>query len=141
KVNFLKRLESSVSSFASTMARTVEKIETLENKLKEYKAKPNTTTTVDDSEIAQPADAGDDEELADAIEVGSKLSYKLEHMKVEEWLRELQRDKQQLSSLEAQARAVTPDRDKKLQELKGLIGNKIRSGQRDKDGRPNRKLL
>ena len=37
KVNFLKRLESSVRSFAITMSRTVEKIEDLEQRLEGYK--------------------------------------------------------------------------------------------------------
>ena len=36
KVNFLKRLESSVSSFAITMERTIEKIKDLENQIKRF---------------------------------------------------------------------------------------------------------
>ena len=37
KVNFLKRLESSVYSFALTMGRTIEKIEALEKRLSDFK--------------------------------------------------------------------------------------------------------
>jgi|GEM_PF-5290743 len=39
KVNFLKRLESSVQSFEISMDRTIKKIEKLENKINEYKLK------------------------------------------------------------------------------------------------------
>ena len=36
KVNFLKRLESSVKSFEITMGRTIAKIEALEKKINDY---------------------------------------------------------------------------------------------------------
>jgi hypothetical protein len=41
KVNFLKRLESSVHSFEITMERTIAKIEALERKIRNYQAMPD----------------------------------------------------------------------------------------------------
>lgn len=61
KVNFLKRLESSVVSFADTMARTVIKIEDLIKKIKQLDEIEN---LIDDD--------SDDEELNDALAVGKK---------------------------------------------------------------------
>jgi hypothetical protein len=50
----------------------------------------------------------------------------LEHLRLNDWLKDLQNDKQQLSLLHASAEAVTPERDAKLKELKELVRRKVK---------------
>lgn len=83
----------------------------------------------------------DDEELRDALEVGGKFKYKLEHLHLDKWLKDLKRDKQQLVILHLSAKDVTPDRDSKLAELKTLIAEKARRPSKNKESKLNRKVL
>jgi SNF2 family DNA or RNA helicase len=139
KVNFLKRLESSVHSFALTMQRTVKKIEDIEKRLRTFEAFREQNQELDFDSLG-PEDI-DDEELADALEVGKKLTFKTAHLDVNRWLQALQNDKQQINGLYVQAHDVSPERDAKLAELKSLIRAKVTSPTEDKLGRPNRKVL
>ena len=140
KMNFLKRLESSVESFEITMARTIGKIEDLERKIQNYQATPNQNPESEELElnIAMPAAENDAD---DPLEVGGKFKYRLEHLKLNDWLRDLQKDKQQLSLLHSSAEAVTPERDAKLKELKRLIERKVKDPTTNKRGELNKKVL
>jgi ERCC4-related helicase len=139
KVNFLKRLESSVSSFAISMERTMEKIKTLEEKIKTFK-QVRTENLALDFEMLYNVDA-EDEELRDAMQTGTKLKYRLEHLDVDRWLRDLAKDRKQLNLLYLSAKQVTVDRDAKLKDLKQLIADRVKNSTRDKDGRLTRKVL
>ena len=140
KMNFLKRLESSVESFEITMARTIGKIEDLERKIQNYQAAPNQNPESEELElnIAMPEAENDAD---DPLEVGGKFKYRLEHLKLNDWLRDLQKDKQQLSLLHSSAEAVTPERDAKLKELKRLIERKVKDPTTNKRGESNKKVL
>ena len=81
KVNFLKRLESSVKSFAITMERTVSKIEDLEERLSAYQ-KLRDGKAQDLQATLFLMEAEEDEELREAFEVGT-LKYRMEHMDVD----------------------------------------------------------
>jgi hypothetical protein len=139
RVNFLKRLESSVHSFKLTLERTIAKIESLETRLGKYRQfrEQNPELDPDDYE----PDTFDDPELAEAFEVGKKMKFKIVHLDVDRWLAELHRDKQQLNGLYLQAKDVDPKRDAKLKRLRELIADKVRKPTTDKDDRPNRKVL
>jgi SNF2 family DNA or RNA helicase len=139
KVNFLKRLESSVHSFALTMRRTMQKIEALEKRLKDFKTYREKYPELD-LESLSPEEL-EDEELRDAMEVGKKLTYKTAHLDVDRWLDALRKDKQQLNGLYLQAQDVSPERDAKLAELKKIIAAKVRKPTVNKHGKPNRKVL
>ena len=138
KVNFLKRLESSVSSFAITMGRTVEKIKGLEERILRFQQLRNENESLDFGDLSP--DASDDEELRDALEVGT-LRYKLNHLDVNRWLRDLERDRAQLEYLAKTAQEVTPERDAKLAELQKLIEAKVKSPTTNRLGELNRKVL
>jgi len=140
KVNFLKRLESSVRSFEITMARTIAKIEALERKIRNFQADPSQNPEKNELELDLGA-SEDDEELEAALLVGGKFKYRLEHLRLDGWLKDLQRDKEQLSLLHSAAKDVTEDRDAKLKELRRLIQRKVAEPTTNKDGRPNRKVL
>src|SRR5208282_981720 len=82
-----------------------------------------------------------DDDADDPMEVGGKFKYRLEHLQLDKWLKDLQTDKQQLSMLHTSAKDVTPDRDAKLKELKELIRRKVKDPTTNKLGQPNKKVL
>ena len=139
KVNFLKRLESSVKSFAITMDRTVKKIENLEERLLAYQ-KLRDGKAQDLQATLFLMEAEEDEELREAFEVGT-LKYRMEHMDVDRWLADLAADKQQLSMLAESADGVGPDRDAKLKDLKTLIQTKVTQPSSNNRGEPNCKVI
>jgi hypothetical protein len=140
KVNFLKRLESSVKSFAITMERTVSKIEDLEERLSAYQ-KLRDGKAQDLQATLFLMEAEEDEELREAFEVGT-LKYRMEHMDVDRWLTDLATDKRQLSMLAESAGGVTPERDAKLTELKAIIKDKVSTKHTTNNrGEANRKII
>lgn len=143
KVNFLKRLESSVKSFEITMERTIAKIEGLEKKIQTFGAGASGILESDEVE-PDLGDPGEDEELEDAQRVGGKFKYRLEHLELDHgknWLKDLKKDKDQLRILLNAAQNVTPETDAKLKELKRLIAAKIAKPTINKLGQPNKKVL
>ena len=124
KINFLKRLESSIESFEISMERTINKISGLEKRIFDFKQRAQ--RTMDSEEIESPEIYDeDDEDLNDANSIGKKLKFNLAHLDLDLWLKDLKSDKDALVLLKASAQAVTPDRDKKLSVLKELIKDKI----------------
>jgi hypothetical protein len=138
KVNFLKRLESSVYSFDITMRRTIEKIDLLISRIERFKKFQAENPDVDFDDLI--VEDIDDEDLQEALEVG-KLKFKMAHLDVDRWLVDLHRDRDQLHSLELSAREITSDRDAKLAELKKIIQDKVEHPTTNKQGNPNHKVL
>ncbi|MBX3006828.1 MAG: DEAD/DEAH box helicase family protein [Melioribacteraceae bacterium] len=138
KINFLKRLESSIESFEISMDRTITKIESLENRINEFlKAKSPSNEESLDQFIP---DENEQEENSDELEqwqVGKKLKFDLADLNLDDWKNDLAVDKAALIDLYNNAKAVTVDRDAKLKELKTLIERKI---QKPFNGN-NKKLL
>ncbi|MDR1485906.1 MAG: phospholipase D-like domain-containing protein, partial [Planctomycetaceae bacterium] len=124
KVNFLKRLESSIKSFADSLERTIIKIRNLEDQIKNYFElnKPATEfeeKTPDDNELEEDSDD------TEAWKVGKKLKFDFEHLELERWCNDLQKDRKTLAGLLNNAKAITPERDAKLHDLKTIIKEKI----------------
>ena len=123
RVNFLKRLESSVHSFAQTMERTIEKIEALEARIAKFEAFQKENPHVSSGGLFEgELEEIEDEELRTAMEV-SQGRFNLADLKLDEWKRDLKSDKAQLARLSNDASAITPDRDAKLAQLKAFIEN------------------
>ncbi|MGG6242593.1 helicase-related protein [Nodosilinea sp. AN01ver1] len=139
RVNFLKRLESSVHAFRLTMERTVAKIEALEARIQKFQAVKAQQPVLDLAEV-EITDL-DDDDLLDAMQVGESLPFNLAHLDIQTWLKDLQADKAQLHLLALSAKDVTPERDAKLAELKRLIHQKVTNPTTNQDGEPNRKVL
>ncbi len=140
KVNFLKRLESSVHSFAITMERTVSKIEDLEKRLRQFqKHRQAEADDVQPDFFAEPEE--EDEDLAEAFQVGGKLRFRMEHLDVDSWLKDLATDKQQLSLLAEAAQSVDAKRDAKLADLKKIIEHKVTQPTTNTSGKENRKII
>ena len=145
KVGFLKRLESSVHSFALTLERTLEKIRALEERIQRFKRFQEENPEIDLASVV--IEGIEDEDLADALEVGKKLTFRMAHLRLDDedgrkgWLTALHEDRQQLHGIYLHAKDVGLDRDAKLDRLKEIIRGKIEKPTRRKDGAPNRKLI
>ncbi|MDY6803120.1 MAG: helicase-related protein [Cyanobacteriota bacterium] len=140
KVNFLKRLESSVFAFAKTMDNTIRKIDDLQRRLQAFLQLQKTGETKAE-EILATVEDWEEEEAQDIGLVGKELKYQMAHLDIDAWLQDLERDKDQLQGLYNSAAAVTVERDAKLAELKQLITRKIEQPTTNKLGLPNRKIL
>ena len=139
KVNFLKRLESSVHSFRITLKRTLDKIEDLEKRIRLFQDARTENPNLDPTELE--IDADDDEDLQAAFEVGKSLVFKMAHLDVERWLEDLKRDREQLGRPYRSAKKVGINRDAKLAKLKELIETKVRNPTITQTDQPNRKVL
>jgi hypothetical protein len=126
KVNFLKRLESSIESFEISLDRTIQKIERLEQKIESF-LNNHTVHEEESLDNYTPNEEELEENTAalDEWQVGKKLRFDLADLELARWLADLKKDKDALFSLYAIAKDVSPDRDAKLKELKALISNKI----------------
>ncbi|MBA4417121.1 MAG: ATP-dependent helicase [Syntrophus sp. (in: bacteria)] len=132
KVNFLKRLESSIESFEISLDRTIRKIETLEKKIAEFKK----SKALSQEETLEPLEPDEEEleENGDDMEqwqVGKKLKFDLVDLDLDRWLTDLGKDKDALVRLYNDAREVAPERDAKLHELRTLIENKVNKAGRE----------
>lgn len=139
KVNFMKRLESSIYSFTETLKRTINRIENLEKRIErfqKYKGE-NPDIEIEDIDI----DAIEDDDLREALEVGEKLTFKMNHLKLDEWKAAMQEDKDQLYELLLRAKDVDAGRDAKLKELKKLIKQKVTNPTITKLGTENKKVV
>lgn len=139
KVNFMKRLESSIYSFRETLQRTINRIENLENRIDRFKKYKDENPDIEIDDIDM--DAIEDDELREALEVGKKLTFKMNHLKLDEWKAAMQEDKDQLYELLLRAKDVDVKRDAKLKELKALIKKKVQNPTITKTGKENKKVL
>lgn len=139
KVNFLKRLESSIHSFMITMDRTIERIEALERRLLDYK-RAHRNAEVDVAEFQETLDLFEDDD-PDPSEVGGAKRFSLDHLKVDDWLKMLKEDRVKLNDIRLHAKDVGPDRDAKLLKLKELISEKMRNPSVNHDGNAIRKVI
>ncbi|MEZ4808584.1 MAG: helicase-related protein [Flavobacteriales bacterium] len=125
KVNYLKRLESSVNSFQVSMDRTITKIDDLLKRIEEFEARPDPEHQLSFDDVLagsnEQDDSGEDEE---AWTVGKK-EYQMGDLKLGEWKAALHQDRDQLNTLFMMARGVDPKHDAKLFELKRLIMDKV----------------
>ena len=88
KVNFLKRLESSVNSFAITMERTVSKIGALEERLLATGSTQRPLKKRFDQTCLLPR-TRTTKSLTQAFQVGAKLKFEMAHLDVDAWLKDL----------------------------------------------------
>jgi hypothetical protein len=134
KVGFLKRLESSVSSFRLTMDRMMARIDQRLSDLDSF----DTSAAID---APAPDESELDDELEEAFEVGGALKYNLAHLDRAAWKAALGRDRDRIAALAEVARKVTPDRDAKLDRLKEIVRAKSANPTMNGDGEANRKVI
>lgn len=139
KVNFLKRLESSIKAFEITMARTLEKIHDLQERIERFKQLQDASPNFDPEELDELLET--DEEAEDVLQVGEKLIYQFADLDVDRWLQDLKQDEEQIAFLYVEAQKVGAARDAKLRRLQALIRAKVKNPTTTKDGNPNKKIL
>lgn len=140
KINFLKRLESSIDSFRLTLGRTVDKIDKLEAKIKAFEDARSTNPQLDFADLAE--DDFDDLDLDPAdLEIGGKHKINLTHLDLPEWLLAVRTDRIQLQNLLDHSNPVKPERDAKLARVRELITNKSKNPNNNLDGNPVRKVI
>ena len=143
KVNFLKRLESSVYSFATTLERTIENIKERESEIQDFLSA--TASVINESGFDPFAETteeyGEDDELQTGIEAGKNQTYLYEHLDLDAWLADLRDDRTQLGKIYRIAQNITTARDAKLEQLKELIAAKVQHPTENSEGKENRKVL
>lgn len=140
KINFLKRLESSVDSFRLTLHRTIEKIDRLEQKIEQFEQHVDENPDIDFDSL-MPDQFEDPDFDQEEFTIGGRRRIHLGHLQLPEWLKNVRNDRTQLQYLFDKTEAVKPHRDGKLAELKRLIDDKVRHPTTNRDGQPNRKVL
>jgi len=125
RVNLLKRLESSVDSFRITLGKLIKGIKVSLDKIEEFECSGKTLyadeTQVDNVDF----DTESDDWLDDEFSIGDKIKINLADMNTAGWKIDLQVDFKIANDLLAEMKKVTPEHDKKLQDLKSFIEHKI----------------
>lgn len=117
RVNVLKRMESSVVSFALTIERQLADVEAT---LRRIDAQADELEEIDiaDIDIEDPA--------FESLLVGRKVKVLLKDVDLVRWKQDLAEDRNRLATLAAAAREIAPDRDAKLAALREVINGKCR---------------
>jgi hypothetical protein len=139
KVSLLKRLESSVDSFRISLQNALDKITSLEARMARFEEFQAANPDLDYDTLT-PEEL-DDPELADALQVGRRIVFKMAHLDLPKWRGRLAEDRQQINALLSLARPIKPARDAKLAKLRERIAEKVRQPTIDRNGNPNRKML
>lgn len=138
KVGYLKRLESSIHSFAISIDRTVNQITNLLNKIDEYEKLSESEKEKfalqnqieqdfdDDENFSEDADSSGDFD-SENLFVGKKLKFSLADLKLDEWKKDLRADRSSMILIKNSAKEITAERDSKLQDLKKLIFDKVKN--------------
>lgn len=116
RINLLKRMESSIDSFRISVDKLLKKINLNLNKIDN-----NDDYDVDyDMDLIDP-----DEEEFDRDMFGDKIKIHPQDIDLIKFKDDLESDKRSLEKLLNESKKITPERDEKLQLLKGKIRNKI----------------
>ena len=128
RVNALKRMESSVASFALTVQRQLADIETILERIE------NQDNELEERDIA---DIDIEDPAFESLLVGRKVKVLLKDVDRIRWRQDLIEDRNRLATLHAAARQVTAERDAKLAELRAVVERKCR----DPINQENRKTI
>jgi len=119
RVGILKRLESSINSFALTVENILYKIEKAIGAVEKMEFDYDAELDINNIDI-------DDQEF-DSLMFGNNVKVLLQDMDLLKWKQDLLLDKDKLETILLEAMNVTLDRDAKLIELKTIIENKIQN--------------
>jgi len=140
KVNFLKRLESSIDSFRLTLQRTIDKIDRLDAKIATFERARETNPELDFADLTE-ADFDDLDLDPEDLLIGGRHKINLAHLNLPDWLMAVRKDRVQLQNLLDHARPVVASRDAKLARVRELIAAKCAKPSINRDGKPVRKIL
>lgn len=121
-INLLKRLESSVYSFNLTLSRIKELIDNTIDAIEVFEKYGSDDLTMYE---ANGSDLDMDDENTDFFTVGHKVKIELADMDYRSWKAELKHDREVLELLTLMVADITPEHDKKLNELLEILTQKI----------------
>lgn len=124
RINLLKRLESSVESFRLTLSKIVANLERNLQRAEDYE-RSRQAQEVEYSEMEE-ADLDNDDWLDEEFSIGKSVKINLADIDLLRWKEDLEHDRTILSTLHEEMLKVSPEHDKKLSVLKGIIDQKIR---------------
>ena len=119
RVNLFKRMESSINSFALTLEKLLNQVNTLLKKIEAHEGATVDELSIEDIEV--------DAEEFDAYLIGRKVKVLIQDIDAIRWKQELEEDQQQLTTLLNEARLVQVHRDAKLKTLKKIIADKTQN--------------
>ena len=123
RVNLLKRMESSIFSFAITVRKLLEMVNSILAKIECFEESRDSGTfefdelNINDIEI-------DSDVLSDLL-IGNQVKVLIQDCDIIRWKQELQADQDHLVKLLHISEQITPERDRKLQAMKSLISEKL----------------
>lgn len=118
RVNVLKRMESSVSSFALTIQRQLKDVEATLARIENH---------AEEIEEIDIADIDIDDPAFESLMVGRKVKVLLSDVDLIRWKQDLIEDRNRLATLHAEAAQVEPGRDAKLSALRDVIAHKCQN--------------
>jgi superfamily II DNA or RNA helicase len=119
RINLLKRMESSISSFAVTVGRLLAQVDELLRKIEDHSSQEIEELSIEEVEI-------DSSELADLM-AGNKIKVLIQDTDLIRWKQDLEEDKDLLEKLLKDSKKIIPDRDAKIEKLKLVLKEKISS--------------
>ena len=123
-INLMKRMESSVFSFNLTLRRIKELIESTILAIDNYEKHIEAKITLNDISDYDEYDL-DDQNSDDFASIGKKVRIDLGDMDRLSWRKELAKDQEILELLTLMVDDITPEHDKKLQELLSVLSHKV----------------
>ncbi len=125
RVNLLKRLESSIDSFRITLSKLHNAIKSSLKRINDFENNGG-SSFVEEYQINDiNLDAESDDWLDNEFSIGDKVKINLVDMNTTGWKTDLEADLRIIDKLLDEMNTVTPEHDKKLQDLKGFIQQKI----------------
>lgn len=122
-INLMKRMESSVYSFALTLNRIKELIDSTIKKIDTYDKVSASLLNLTD--ITNINEYDEDDQNDDLFSFGKKVKIDLADMDYLSWRRSLAQDSETLALLSLFIKDITPEHDSKLQELFAVIEEKM----------------
>ena len=116
RVNYLKRMESSIYSFYLSIKALLEQVNQNLYKIEHISELSDTSVTIDNIDI--------EEDESDYL-IGNKVKVLLQDIDLVKWKQELEYDRDTLTKLMESAATISAIRDEKLTRLKEVIANKI----------------
>lgn len=125
RINLLKRLESSVHSFRITLNKFITRIEITINNIDKFEK----TGDLEFTEARQISDVNldtdSDDWLGEEFSVGDRVKINLADMNTSGWKEDLKSDIAIAKDILTEIRRVVPKHDRKLQDLKAVIKDKL----------------
>jgi ERCC4-related helicase len=131
RVNFLKRLESSIASFQITIDNVLNQVNSIIYKIEHFQR--NREELIVDFEISDEFSA---EDISPDLIIGEKVQILIQDLDLIRYKDELVQDRESLQKIIKEAKKVTPIRDAKLDKLKDVISGKL-----EKPLNPNNKKV